>query len=253
MLKRVRLILREIFKDFLRRSFIEKFLITYIGCWISFLSIVLLSKLVISLSPLLIPSNPEGAIKTVEYIAVKKFETLSSTLTPYIEDSYLYYALSYFLNNSISCIVIFLAYVLVAYLYRGEVERDPKAQGEYIDALMLLYLVTVLNPLTGILGYRLSIEHLVVVVPHGLLEFAGLALSIVTGLTVAERIVSGDRDIFSGDVVLKIFIALILIGLAALLEPIDWMIYYYSLYYNQDILRTLVETYLHLGKFLSCS
>lgn len=249
---------RDIFKRFLRMGFTKKFFITYFGCWISFLSVIMLSKIVVFLFSLLTPSNPEVAIKPVEYVASKKFEVVSSSVSTHVNYSYLSYVLSYFVNNSISCIVIILAYILVAHLYRREVERDPDALEDYINALMLIYLVTVVNPLTGVLGYKLSVEHLVVIVPHGIFEFAGLTLSILTGLTIAERMLplentyshKGIKGIFSGDVILKIFTALILIGLAALLEPIDWMVYQYSVYYNLDVVETLVNTYINIIKFL---
>jgi len=253
MLKGIQQTLRNIFLNFLRMNFTKKFFITYLGCWISFLSVIVLSKVVLFLSSFLKPSNPEGVMKTVEYIASKKFEVLSSSISSQVDHSYLSIALTYFLNNSISCLVILLAYILLAYLYRREVKEDPKALEDYIDALMLLYLVTVVNPFTGVLGYRLSMEHLVVIVPHGIFEFAGLALSIVTGLTLAERILpleypQSSKGIFTEDTILKVTMALILIGLAALLEPIDWMIYQYSLYYGENLLELLVKTYLGILK-----
>lgn len=252
---------RDIFKDFLKMSFTEKFFITYVGCWISFLSVVALSKTLIFFSSQLTPSHSESVIKTVEYVATKKFEVVSSSVSTHVDYSYLSLVLSYFVNNSISCIVILLAYILVAYLYRKEVERDPGALEDYINALMLFYLVTVINPFTGLLGYKIDIEHLPVVVPHGLFEFAGLSLSIVTGLTIAERILSieysksniGIKRIFSKDVILKIFIALVLIGLAAFLEPIDWMVYQYSIYHNLNIVEVLVKTYINILKILLTS
>ena len=257
-IERVCLTSRNIFKRFLRMSFTKKFFITYTGCWIGFLSVIALSKVTVFLLSLITPSNPEGAIKTVEYVASKKFEVVSSSVSTYVDHSYLSYVLSYFVNNSISCIVIILAYTLVAYLYRREVERDPDALQDYINALLILYIVVVVNPLTGVLGYRLSIEHLVVLAPHGLFEFAGLTLSILTGLTVAERILpleyplssKGIKDIFSGDVVLKVVVALVLVGLGALLEPIDWMVYQYSLYYNLDVLDVLLKTYFNILRFI---
>ena len=258
MLKRMKEHLKRTFKTFLKMDFTKKFFITYLGCWISFLSVSMLSKVVVFLSSFLTPSNPEGAIKTVEYVASKKFEVVSSSISSHVDHSYLSLVLTYFLNNSISCLVILLVYILTAYLYRREVKEDPKALEDYIDALMLIYIVTVVNPLTGILGYRLDIEHLVVIVPHGIFEFAGLALSIVTGLTLAERILplecpQSSKGIFTGDIILKIIVALMLIGFAALLEPLDWMIYQYSLYYGEDLLELLVKTYLGILKFLPYS
>ncbi|MDT3499310.1 hypothetical protein NLU03_35210, partial [Bacillus toyonensis] len=106
----------------------------------------------------------------------------------------------------------------------------PNAREDYINALILFYLITVINPLTGALGYNINIEYLPVVIPHGIFEFAGLALSIVTGLTVAERILPVEnskfynevKGIFSRDIILKILTALAFIGLAAFLEPLDW-------------------------------
>jgi len=213
---------------------------------------------VVFLSSLLIPSHSESVVKTVEYIATKKFEVVSSSVTTHVDHGYLSFVLPYFINNSTSCIVILLAYILVAYIYRREVERNPDALEDYINALILFYLITVVNPLTGVLGYRINIEHLPVVVPHGIFEFAGLALSIVTGLTVAERILPVGypksykevKGIFSRDIILKILTTLAFIGLAAFLEPLDWIVYQYSIQYNLDVVEVLVKTYINILKFL---
>ena len=257
-IKKISSTFRNTFKSFLRMNFIKKFFITYFGCWIGFLSVILLSKILVFLSSLLIPSHPESVIKTVEYIATKKFEVVSSSVTTHVGHGYLSLVLPYFINNSLSCIAILLAYILVAYLYRREVKRDPNAREDYINALILFYLVTVINPLTGALGYNINIEYLPVVIPHGIFEFAGLALSIVTGLTVAERILPVEnskfykevKGIFSRDIILKILTAPAFIGLAAFLEPLDWIIYQYSIYYNLNVIEVLFKTYINLLKFL---
>lgn len=246
--------LRNIFKSFLKMSFTKKFIITYLGCWISFLSVIMLSKVVVFLMSLFTPSHSESVVKTVEYLATKKFEVVSSSVSNYVDHNFLSSVLSYFINNSISCIVILLAYIILAYLYRKEIKKDPNALEDYINALILFYLVTVVNPLTGVLGHSISIKYLPVIIPHGLFEFAGLALSIVTGLTLANRILPLDpsepykdmKEVFSGDIVLKVITALIFIGFAAFLEPIDWIIYQYSVYYNLDVVEVLVKTYLSI-------
>jgi len=256
--KNISIFLINNFKYFLKMSFTKKFLITYVGCWFGFLSMVGLSKVIKSLFSFYSPQYSESAMKTVEYIATKKFEIISSSVSTNVGYNYLSAVLSYFINNSMSCIIIILACVLAAYIYKKDIENNSSTIEDYLKALILFYIITVINPLTGVLGYNINIDYLPVVIPHGIFEFAGLALSIVIGISIANRILpieymehkKGVKDVLSRDIVLKTAVVLLLIGVAAFLEPIDWMAYQYATYYNLSIVNVLINIYLNLIKIL---
>jgi len=146
--------LRNIFKSFLKMSFTKKFIITYLGCWISFLSVIMLSKVVVFLMSLFTPSHSESVVKTVEYLATKKFEVVSSSVSNYVDHNFLSSVLSYFINNSISCIVILLAYIILAYLYRKEIKPYRVYQKGVLEWIALDKLPTYAKELLWTLIYR---------------------------------------------------------------------------------------------------
>jgi len=135
--------------------------------------------------------------------------------------------------------------------------------------------------LTGVLGYNININDIIVILPHGVFEFAGFALSIITGFMIAEKIlpICGNSD---GDnksdtdnrnnknnknnrnnknntddknkkyglkekenikIILSIICIFILIGIAASVEPLDWIIYEYAKYNNSNLLHTMIMVY----------
>ena len=246
------------FKYFLKMSFIKKFIITYIGCWFGFLSMVGLSKVIKFLFSFYSPQYSESAMKTIEYVATKKFEVVSSSISTHVGYNYLSVVLSYFINNSMSCIIIILAFVSVAYIYKRDIKNNLSTTEDFLWALILFYIIMVINPLTGFLGYDIDINYLPVLIPHGIFEFAGLTLSILIGIGLANRILpieymeykKGAKDIFSKDIILKMVVVLMLIGVAAFLEPINWMAYQYATYHNINIVNVLINIYLNLIKIL---
>ncbi|MBW9220882.1 hypothetical protein KKP91_01540 [Methanothermococcus sp. SCGC AD-155-M21] len=197
-------------------------------------------------------------MKTIEYVATKKFEVVSSSISTHVGYNYLSVVLSYFINNSMSCIIIILAFVSVAYIYKRDIKNNLSTTEDCLWALILFYIIMVINPLTGFLGYDIDINYLPVLVPHGIFEFAGLTLSILIGINLANRILpiedkeykKGVKDIFSRDIILKMAVMLIIIGVAAFLEPIDWIVYQYATYHNLNIINVLINTYLNLIKIL---
>ncbi|AEH07286.1 hypothetical protein [Methanothermococcus okinawensis] len=267
--------LQNMFKYFLKLSFLKKFFITYVACWSGFLSMVLFSKILYFLFG-------RNTLNVAGNVASQKFEVISGAVSHQVGYNYLSISLSYFISNSIACVVILLVFPLVAYLYKKDmannmkdniknnIENNRSSLKDYLNTMILFYIITVINPLTGILGYNINIKDIAVLLPHGIFEFAGFALSIVMGITIANKILPlneiyigenkkdrklsinimsiikgiNDKSILKD--MLKIIAIFILIGIAASLEPLDWLIYEYAKYNNLNIIQVMVEVYREL-------
>ncbi|MDK2988353.1 MAG: hypothetical protein PWQ47_1491 [Methanothermococcus sp.] len=153
---------RSIFKKFLELGTLKKFFITYFACWGGFLSTIVVGK----------------------FLSKVGFNYYSAVF-------------SYFINNSLACISIILAFILVSYLYKKEISSGKSTIREYLNSLIIFYLLVIINPLTGILGVDLNFSDLGVLIPHGIFEFAGLAFSIVLGLEYAIYNLPLDETIYT--------------------------------------------------------
>jgi len=267
--------LQNLFINFLRLSFLKRFVITYIGCWSGFLSMFLFSKV-------LALFTTKKAVVVAEAVASKKFEVVSHAVSSTVNNgapTYLSVALSYFISNSTACIIILMAFSLVAYIYKIDILNNRSSVKEYINTMILFYIIILLNPLTGILGYNININDIVVILPHGVFEFSGFALSIIIGLMIAEKIlpisiIDNEDNTCNGNksknknenenennknknknkkheiikkenikIILCIICMFILIGIAASIEPLDWIIYEYAKYNNSNLLHTMIMVY----------
>jgi len=264
--------LQNLFINFLRLSFLKRFVITYIGCWSGFLSMFLFSKV-------LALFTTKKAVVVAEVVASKKFEVVYHAVSSTVNNeapSYLSVALSYFICNSTACVIILMAFPLVAYIYKMDILNNQSSVDEYINTMILFYIIIMLNPLTGVLGYNININDIIVILPHGIFEFAGFALSIITGFMIAEKILPICGNSKNGDnkrdtdnknnrdnknntndknkkhrlkekenikIILSIICIFILIGIAASVEPLDWIIYEYAKYNNSNLLHTMIMVY----------
>jgi len=244
--------LQNTFKYFLKLSFLKKFFITYVGCWCGFFSMILFSKILYFLFV-------GNAVSAAGDIASQKFEVISGAVSSYMGYNYLSISLSYFINNSMACTVILLAFSLVAYLYKKDIANNRSSFEDYLNAMILFYTIVVINPLTGIVGYGINIKDILIILPHGIFEFAGFALSAVMGITIADKIlpiISGEhknekkgknkKQFINLVDILKIVMIFIFIGIAASLEPLDWLIYEYAKYNNLNIIQAIIEVYKQL-------
>ncbi len=303
--------IQDLFINFLKLGFLKRFLITYIGCWAGFISMFLFSKLL----AILFTKKTVGIVDTV---ASKKFEVVSHAVSSSVSHgtfSYLSIVLSYFISNSSACIIILLIFPIVAYIYKKEITSGKSSATEYLNSMILFYIIVVINPLTGMLGYNMSISDIIVVLPHGLFEFAGFALSINMGIILAEKIfpivknkriyMNNVNDITNSNIedihnysikndcstydditvpnsdkihpnshtmygynneynnehiniaktkniyiLFGIFGIFILIGIAASLEPIDWIIYEYAKINNLNLAHTIIVAYTNIIYYL---
>ncbi|MBP2143730.1 putative membrane protein SpoIIM required for sporulation [Methanococcus voltae] len=165
---------------FLDLSFSKKFFVTYILCIVGYLSITLLGMYVNSLY----------SLKNADFIATKKFEIVSSAVVAHTgpEVSYLSLALTYIVNNFIACFTISSAIIAVALLYRHDIKKENDTNISYLNALFIFYLLTIINPFTGLSGAKLRYLDLIAVIPHGIFEFGAVALSISLGIHYALKI-----------------------------------------------------------------
>lgn len=254
--------LRISFVYFLKLSFLKRFFITYVGCWSGFLFMFLFSKI-------LALFTTKKAVVVAKTVASKKFEVVSHAVSSTVSNTgptYFSVALSYFINNLSACILIIMTFPLVAYIYKKEVSTNKNSINEYLNSIMLFYLIIMLNPLTGIVGYNIDVKDIVAILPHGVFEFAGFSLSIITGVILAEKILPIDRYYDKSPInetkhknknkkeykkiVLCIICVAVLIGIAASLEPIDWVIYDYAKSNNLNLLCTEIMAYKNIIYYL---
>ena len=259
--------LQSSFINFLKLSFLERFFITYIGCWSGFLSMFLFSKVLVLLTT-------KKAVVVAETVASKKFEVVSHAVSSTVNNgapTYFSVALSYFISNLTACIIILMSFPLVAYIHKKEILKNRSSMDEYLNTMILFYIIIMLNPLTGFLGYNININDIIVILPHGVFEFAGFALSIIMGIMLAEKILpicgnskDGDNNSDSNNkndkninknkkhglkekenikIILGIICMFVLIGIAASVEPLDWIIYEYAKCNNLSLSNTMVMAY----------
>ncbi|MCS3900941.1 stage II sporulation protein M [Methanococcus voltae] len=254
------------YTKFLSLSFSKKFLITYFLCIIGYLSITLLS----------ISINSLYSLKHADFIATKKFEIVSSAVVSQTgsEVSYLSLALTYIVNNFLACFTISSAIVAVALLYKHDLKKENEVVISYINVLFIFYLITILNPFTGLSGAKLRYLDLLAVIPHGIFEFAAVALSICLGIHYALKILpvsitlnldsnsdsdsNSEKNIIDYNTVKSIpklklrdylnylgllILILLLVSIAGILEPIDWALRNYSIANNLNMVDLFIESY----------
>jgi len=232
---------RSIFKKFLELGTLKKFFITYFACWGGFLSTIVVGKFL----------NSFFTVEKAGAVADAKFEAISTVVASKVGFNYYSAVFSYFINNSLACISIILAFILVSYLYKKEISSGKSTIREYLNSLIIFYLLVIINPLTGILGVDLNFSDLGVLIPHGIFEFAGLAFSIVLGLEYAiynlpldeTKKYGAPQFPYSIKFLVKVFGALALIGIAAIIEPLDWAIYTYAKNNGMPVLETIIIAY----------
>jgi hypothetical protein len=274
--------LRQLFIYFLNLGFLKRFLATYVGCWLGFISMVLFSKMLVSLTT-------KKVVVVASDVASKKFDVVSHAVSSTVNNgvaSYFSIVLSYFISNSTACIIILMVFPLIAYIYKKEIKQGKSSFEEYLNSVILFYIILIINPLTGILGYNIDIKDLVVIIPHGIFEFAGFALSITTSILLAEKIlpinsikftdsanVSSSKNITNSIditefvenrnvnninnvktnniiIILNIIAIFLLIGIAACFEPIDWLIYGYAKSNNLNLVYTIFIVYKSIFYYL---
>ncbi|WP_456418473.1 hypothetical protein [Methanocaldococcus infernus] len=204
------------FKEFFNLPLHKKLFLTYIFCWIGFFISFFFGKFIYYLSLKLFPPVKES-VNIVAEIGTAKYSVVHSTVSSSLNNPYLSYALSYLLSNFLSCLIIVVVFALFGYLSRDEDEE------KFFKYLSILYLFSVLNPITGIVGYKLPLSAIFYIIPHGLFEFFGFSIAIVLGLELAKTFYY--KKSLKKIKILLLFLSLVFISLAALLEPIDWAIY----------------------------
>ncbi len=263
--------IQRIFLKFLSYSFLKKFFITYFMVWCGFFIMLLISKIIYSI-PSIFAKKTISAASSITTAKFRTVETVVSTTTKAVSShklpSYFEYSLTYFINNFSACLVIMFSFIALSYIYKKEINKGTASPQEYLNMLILFYIVIVLNPLTAIVGHSIDLKNILVLLPHGLFEFMGFSLSIVLGITIGLYIlnpfksIDNEEDMNNDSVndinnninninndninnndnnisinsknskVLKFIPPFLLIvfsvGLAALLEPIDWLTYNYS-------------------------
>lgn len=239
---------RSIFRKFLELSTLKKFFITYFACWGGFLSTIIVGKFL----------NSFFTVEKAGAVVDAKFEAISTVVASKVGFNYYSAVFSYFINNYLACISIILAFILVSYLYKKEISSGKSTIREYLNSLIIFYLLVIINPLTGILGVDSNFSDLGVVIPHGIFEFAGLAFSIVLGLEYAiynlplneTKKYGAPKPTFKKGWIennvkflVKVFGAFILIGVAAFMEPLDWAIYTYAKNNGMPVLETIIMVY----------
>ncbi|MCQ6253667.1 hypothetical protein [Methanocaldococcus sp.] len=245
----------DYFIKYLSLNIIKKVFITYLLCWIGFLFSFSLGKFLLYLSSILKNNYILKPAKVAQTIGTAKFTTVSHTIskTVGVKNMYLDYSLSYIISNFTSCLIIIFALATLGYLYKKDLEkvRSIKEKEEiiknYTKYLFILFVFTVINPLTGLIGINLKYLDLIVVLPHGLFEFLGFAIAIVVGLEIANKICPiVKKNISYKKIMALILCSFIFIFIAGMLEPIDWAIYYYSQIYNIPLLHAIITIYKHL-------
>ncbi|WP_423792300.1 hypothetical protein ACPB8Q_06105 [Methanocaldococcus indicus] len=211
-------------KKYLNLPLYKKIFLTYILCWLGFLFSFSLGKLIYYLSNLFKSKKTiEITLDTIKTVGTAKYEVVSMTVSSATNNPYLDCALSYIISNFTGCLVIIFVFALFAYLAK----KDNEDKKRYEKYLTILFIIAVLNPLTGIIGYKLKFTALKYVLIHGTFEFLGFAISIVLGVELANKIYPVVNKSLSKNKLFLLFIlAFIFISIAGFLEPISWYLYF---------------------------
>ncbi|WP_052297396.1 hypothetical protein [Methanotorris igneus] len=92
-------------------------------------------------------------------------------------------------------------------------------------------------------------SDIVAIVPHGVFEFAGFALAIVLGIESANHILpiinqKNRKNKFI--LIAMLLLSLTFIGVAAFIEPFDWLIYSYAKNNGISVLEAMIMAYRNL-------
>ncbi|ACV24220.1 hypothetical protein [Methanocaldococcus fervens] len=248
----------EVFKRYLSLNILKKIIITYFLCWIGFLFSFSVGKLLLYLSSILKSNFIAKPAELAKTVGTAKFNAVSSAISSTgIGNIYLSYALSYVVSNFMGCLIIILALGAIGYLSKKDLEK-AKSDDEkkiiikdYQKYLLILFIFTVINPLTGLIGKDLSYYDLIAVLPHGLFEFFGFAIAVVAGVEISNKIlpIVKRETSYKRIIALTIF-SFIFIFIAGLLEPFDWFIYEYAKYYGIPLTSTFIKAYKNLFFYL---
>ncbi|ADC69391.1 conserved hypothetical protein [Methanocaldococcus sp. FS406-22] len=249
----------EIFKKYLSLNIIKKILITYFLCWAGFLFSFSVGKFLLYLSSILKSNFISEPAKLAQSVGTAKFNAVSSAVsnTVGVKNAYLAYALSYIFSNFMGCIIIMFALGALAYLYKKDLEKAKTSEEkeellkDYQRYLFILFIFTVINPLTGLIGVNLQYSDLVAVLPHGFFEFFGFAIAVVVGVEMANKILPiVKREISNKKIAILVVCSFIFIFIAGMLEPIDWLIYTYAKLHGISLLSAFATAYKNLFLYL---
>ncbi|AAB98087.1 hypothetical protein MJ_0096 [Methanocaldococcus jannaschii DSM 2661] len=249
----------EIFKKYLSLNIPKKILITYFLCWAGFLFSFSVGKFLLYLSSILKSNFISEPAKLAQSVGTAKFNAVSSAVsnTVGVKNAYLTYALSYIVSNFMGCLIIMFALGALAYLYKKDLEKAKTLEEKeelfkcYQKYLLILFIFTVINPLTGLIGVNLQYSDLIAVLPHGFFEFFGFATAVVVGVELSNKILPiVKREITSKKIVILIACSFIFIFIAGMLEPIDWFIYSYAKAYGIPLLAAFATGYKNLFLYL---
>jgi len=245
----------ESFKKYVSLSVPKKIIITYFLCWAGFLFSFSIGKLLLYISSIFKSKVITEPAKVAQTVGTAKFKAVSSAVSTTVgaKNAYLTYSLSYIISNFLGCLIIISALGALAYLYKKDMEnaKTPEEKEEvirnYQKYLFILFIFTVINPLTGLIGINLDYHDLVAVIPHGTFEFMGFAISVVAGVELANKIFPiVKRSLSYKKLALLVLASFIFISIAGFLEPIDWYIFEYARVNNYPLTYAFITAYKHL-------
>ncbi len=248
-----------VFKKYLSLNVPKKILITYFLCWTGFLFSFSVGKFLLYLSSIFKSKFIEQPAKLAQEVGTVKFHAVSSAVSKTVgaKNSYITYAFSYVISNFMGCLIIMSALGLLSYLYKKDLEKAKTLEEkeeifkQYQKYLLILFIFTVVNPLTGLIGTDLNYSDLIAVLPHGFFEFFGFATAVVAGLEIANKILPIiKKDITYKKIATLILCSFIFIFIAGMLEPLDWLIYGYAKAYGISLLSAFINAYKNLFLYL---
>ncbi|ENN96706.1 hypothetical protein J422_00641 [Methanocaldococcus villosus KIN24-T80] len=227
------------FKKFLCLNLKYKITLTYFLTWLGFLISFSFGKFLIFLSNILKSEPIKKPAEIAKTFGEMKFYAVSSVISQNVSIPYLSYALSYIINNSISCMMIIAVFALAGYLS----SKEKAEEKEYLRFICILFIFAIANPITALIGVNLEFKDLIAIVPHGIFEFFGYSLAVVLGLELANIFYPIKEKVSIKSIAILLMSIFTFISIAGFLEPIDWLIYNYAKANNLDLFKTFFTVY----------